>query len=45
MSSSPRDEYVVGIDRGTFSGRVVVCVTAGAELGSATHDYSTAVNS
>lgn len=42
---SPTDEqYVVGIDFGTLSGRaVVVRVSDGAELGSATHDYSHAV--
>ena len=44
VSSLPGDEYVVGIDYGTLSGRaVVVRVSDGAELGSATHDYSHAV--
>lgn len=39
---SPTDEqYVVGIDFGTLSGRaVIVRVSDGVELGSATHDYS-----
>src|SRR6188768_2959603 len=37
---SHRDQYVVGVDYGTLSGRaVVVRVGDGAELGSATHDY------
>src|SRR3954453_22035161 len=35
-----RDQYVVGVDYGTLSGRaVVVRVGDGAGLGSATHDY------
>ncbi len=35
-----RDHYVVGVDYGTLSGRaVVVRVSDGAELGSATHPY------
>ena len=44
MSSIRGDEYVVGVDYGTLSGRaVVVRVSDGAELGSAVHDYSHAV--
>ena len=44
MSSTATDEYVVGIDYGTLSGRAVVArVSDGAELGAATHDYSHAV--
>ena len=39
--SLPDEQYVVGIDFGTLSGRaVVVRVSDGVELGSATHDYS-----
>src|SRR3954470_17717949 len=35
-----RDQYVVGVDFGTLSGRaVVVRVADGAELGTATHAY------
>src|SRR3954447_12710065 len=35
-----RDQYVVGVDYGTLSGRaVVVRVADGAELGNATHAY------
>jgi len=35
------EHYVVGVDFGTLSGRaVVVRVSDGAELGSATHDYA-----
>src|SRR3954471_9067155 len=35
-----RDQYVVGVDFGTLSGRaVVVRVADGAELGSASHEY------
>ncbi|MDQ1597253.1 MAG: L-ribulokinase, partial [Microbacteriaceae bacterium] len=38
------DEYVVGIDFGTLSGRaVVVRVSDGAELGTGTFDYPHAV--
>ncbi|HSI93511.1 MAG TPA: ribulokinase [Jiangellaceae bacterium] len=38
--SSGREQYVVGIDFGTLSGRaVVVRVSDGAELASAVHDY------
>src|SRR5215213_6529137 len=41
---SDRDQYVVGVDYGTLSGRaVVVRVADGAELGSATHEYPHAV--
>src|SRR6478736_9286261 len=37
---SQRDQYVVGVDFGTLSGRaVVVRVADGAELGRATHAY------
>ncbi|MCU1411221.1 MAG: araB [Rhodoglobus sp.] len=44
MPSPSSDTYVVGIDYGTLSGRaVVVRVSDGAELGTATHDYSHAV--
>src|ERR1044071_5976860 len=40
----PADEYVVGVDFGTLSGRaVVVRVADGAELGSAVHEYADAV--
>ena len=36
-----RDRYVVGVDFGTLSGRaLVVRVADGAELGSASHDYT-----
>ena len=38
------DQYVIGIDFGTLSGRaVVVRVRDGAELGTAVHDYTHAV--
>ena len=38
------EQYVVGIDFGTLSGRaVVVRVSDGAELGTGTHDYPHAV--
>lgn len=44
MSESPRPTYVVGVDFGTLSGRaLVVRVSDGAELGTATHDYAHAV--
>jgi len=44
VSSTESDRYVIGIDFGTLSGRaVVVRVSDGSELGSATHDYSHAV--
>ena len=37
---SDRDQYVVGVDYGTLSGRaVVVRVSDGAELGTGVHDY------
>ncbi|WP_394769306.1 ribulokinase [Lacisediminihabitans sp.] len=40
----PDDRYVIGIDYGTLSGRaVVVRVSDGVELASATHDYPHAV--
>ena len=43
-SSAREESYVVGIDYGTLSGRaVVVRVSDGAELGSATLDYPHAV--
>ncbi|MDQ0770545.1 L-ribulokinase [Pseudarthrobacter defluvii] len=44
-SSAPRhDQYVIGVDYGTLSGRaVVVRVRDGAELGSAVHEYPHAV--
>ena len=36
----PGDQFVIGIDYGTLSGRaVVVRVSDGAELGTGTHDY------
>ena len=36
-----QDQYVVGVDFGTLSGRaLVVRVSDGAELGTATHDYA-----
>jgi L-ribulokinase len=39
-----QDQYVVGVDFGTLSGRaLVVRVADGAELGTATHDYAHAV--
>ncbi|HWG25802.1 ribulokinase [Actinospica sp.] len=38
------DEYVIGVDYGTLSGRaLVVRVSDGAELGSAVHEYANAV--
>ncbi|WP_028471895.1 ribulokinase [Nocardioides alkalitolerans] len=44
MSESPRPTYVVGVDFGTLSGRaLVVRVSDGAELGTATFDYPHAV--
>lgn len=40
-AAGPADEFVVGVDFGTLSGRaVVVRVDDGAEMGSAVHDYS-----
>ncbi|CUR62441.1 L-ribulokinase [metagenome] len=40
----PADQYVVGVDYGTLSGRaVVVRVSDGAELGTAVHPYPHAV--
>ena len=42
---SEQDQYVVGVDYGTLSGRaVVVRVSDGAELGTATHEYAHAVS-
>ncbi len=47
MSSSPKDapdQYVIGIDYGTLSGRaLVVRVSDGAEVGTAVHEYEHAV--
>ena len=41
MAGVGGDEFVIGIDFGTLSGRaVVVAVEDGAELGSAVHDYA-----
>ncbi|CAN5443385.1 ribulokinase [soil metagenome] len=41
---TPPEQYVIGIDFGTLSGRaVVVRVSDGAELGTGTHDYPHAV--
>ena len=41
---SSEDAYVVGVDYGTLSGRaLVVRVADGAEMGSATHEYTHAV--
>lgn len=43
-SSVDGESYVIGVDYGTLSGRaVVVRVSDGAELGSATLDYPHAV--
>ena len=40
MAGAGADEFVIGVDYGTLSGRaVVVAVQDGAELGSAVHDY------
>jgi len=42
--ASPRETFVIGVDYGTLSGRaVVVRVSDGAELGTATLDYPHAV--
>jgi len=42
--TAAQDAYVVGVDFGTLSGRaLVVRVADGAELGTATHEYSHAV--
>ena len=42
--SAGTDSYVIGVDYGTLSGRaVVVRVSDGAELGSAVHEYASAV--
>lgn len=44
MSTPPREVYAVGVDFGTLSGRaLVVRVSDGAEVGTATHDYRHAV--
>lgn len=43
-SQDPQERYAIGVDFGTLSGRaVVVRVSDGAELGSATFDYPHAV--
>jgi L-ribulokinase len=43
-SESTHDQYVIGVDYGTLSGRaLVVRVSDGAELGTAVHDYPHAV--
>ena len=43
-SIQPQEQYVIGVDYGTLSGRaVVVRVSDGAELGSAVHEYPHAV--
>ena len=43
-SIHPQEQYVIGVDYGTLSGRaVVVRVSDGTELGSAVHDYPHAV--
>src|SRR3954453_6122446 len=44
MSGPGGNEFVIGVDYGTLSGRaVVVAVRDGAELGSAVHEYAHAV--
>ncbi len=44
LPAGAADAYVIGVDFGTLSGRaVVVRVSDGAELGTATHDYEHAV--
>jgi L-ribulokinase len=41
---SAGEQYVIGVDYGTLSGRaLVVRVSDGAELGSAVHEYEHAV--
>jgi L-ribulokinase len=43
-STNPDEQYVIGVDYGTLSGRaVVVRVSDGTELGSAVHSYPHAV--
>ena len=40
VSANTRDQYVVGVDFGTLSGRaLVVRVSDGAEAGTAVHEY------
>jgi L-ribulokinase len=44
VSANNRDQYVVGVDFGTLSGRaLVVRVSDGAEAGTAVHEYSRGV--
>ncbi|TDB74714.1 ribulokinase [Micromonospora sp. KC723] len=44
VGAGPDDQYVVGVDFGTLSGRaLVVRVADGAELGTAVHEYRHAV--
>src|SRR6266851_4528044 len=44
VSAHSQDQYVIGVDFGTLSGRALVArVSDGAELGSAVHDYAHAV--
>jgi len=44
VSAHSRDQYVIGVDFGTLSGRALVArVSDGAELGSAVHEYPHAV--
>ncbi|TDC34280.1 ribulokinase [Micromonospora sp. KC213] len=44
VGAGPQDQYVVGVDYGTLSGRaLVVRVADGAELGTAVHEYRHAV--
>ena len=44
MAMHSEDTYVVGVDYGTLSGRaVVVRVSDGFEMGSAVHEYDSAV--
>ncbi|GAA2032417.1 ribulokinase [Terrabacter terrae] len=44
VTPQPAEQYVVGVDYGTLSGRaVVVRVSDGAELGAAVHEYAHAV--
>mgnify|MGYP002624355185 CR=1 FL=1 len=44
MSDNLANQYVVGVDFGTLSGRaVVVRVSDGTEMGSAVHEYPHAV--
>jgi L-ribulokinase len=44
FKTAPDDRFVIGVDYGTLSGRaLVVRVSDGAEIATATHDYSHAV--